>query len=290
MSRPFFSVIIPAYNAAETLEDCLESVWEQSFSAYEIILVNDGSQDATASIAKDWRKGKPGLRMRIINQRNEGLGSARNAAIMDASGTYCALLDADDLWHPEKLASCHQILAQEEPPKVIYHKVENFGRGVDHPRSTFPLQGLTDLIEKGCPLVPSATLIETTLAQTHPFQIDEDFHGAEDLYLWLELLVAGHALIYWPEALSYYREEGGMSSRIDEHLRNVLNVYDHFYRLNRINKKDYEMATQRKYYEAARFYQKRGNHHQAHHFYSVADSKSLKILGLKILNRLGITI
>lgn len=290
MSRPFFSIIIPAYNAAETLEDCLDSVWEQRFSDYEIILVNDGSEDATAALAKEWAASKTGLRFQLLQQENKGLGAARNAAILKARGKYCALLDADDLWHSEKLKSCHQILSKQDAPKLIYHKVENFGRGVDQARKTFPLQGLSDLIEKGCPLVPSATLIETDLAQAHPFQVDEEFHGAEDLYLWLELLVKGEVLIYWPEALTYYREEGGMSTRIDEHLRNVLNVYEHFYRLNRISKKDYEMATQRKYYEAARFYQKRGNHHQAHHYYSVADSKSLKILGLRILNRLGITI
>ena len=59
---------------------------------------------------------------------------------------------------------------------------------------------------------------------------------------------------------------------------------------NQISKQDFERATQRKYYEAARFYQKRGKHDKAQQFYSVADAKSLKILGLRILNALGLSI
>jgi len=285
---PFFSVIIPAYNALETLEDCLESVWEQSFSDYEIILTDDGSEDGTAEWVENWAETKIGLRIQLIQQENKGLGAARNAAIAQASGTYCALLDADDLWHPDKLKSCYSYLAASLETGVLYHRVENFGLGNSSERRTFPLKNIDALIRNGCPLVPSASIIRSDLAKNHPFQTEAKFHGAEDLFLWLELLIAGEQFCFWPEALSYYREEGGMSTRIDEHLKRVIAVYDHFYSQNKIGKQAYEMATQRKYYEAARFYQKRGKHHEAHHYYSVADSKSLKILGLRILNTLGL--
>ncbi|MGB0978484.1 MAG: glycosyltransferase family 2 protein [Croceimicrobium sp.] len=290
MKAPFYSIVIPVFNAADTLEDCLESVWEQSLSDYELILINDGSTDGSGDFLENWTEQKTGLQFSIIHQENKGLGAARNTGIERAGGKFIALLDADDIWHPQKLYSCHQYLQRNLDTDVLYHRVENFGLNQSYARHTFPIKGIDDLIEKGCPLVPSASIIRCALAQEYYFQTDSEFHGAEDLYLWLELLKAKASFCYWPEALSYYREEGGMSTRIDDHLRNVLNVYEHFYRLNRISKKDYEMATQRKYYEAARFYQKRGNHHQAHHYYSVADSKSLKILGLRILNRLGITI
>ncbi len=287
MNRPYFSIIIPAFNARETLEDCLESVWEQTNSDYEIILCDDGSTDGSGDFFKAWAESKVGLRYTLIEQENKGLGASRNAAINSAQGEYCALLDADDLWHPEKLESCKSYLASMPDTVVLYHQVENFGLNQSYERRTFPVKGLEDLIEQGCPLVPSATLIRTDMARAHPFQSDRSFHGAEDIYLWLELLLSGEELTYWPEALSYYREDGGMSSEIGEHLQKVISVYDHFYKSNQINKQSYEKATRRKYYEAARFYHKRGNHHKAHHYYSVADSKSLKILGLRILNALG---
>ncbi|WP_421752647.1 glycosyltransferase family 2 protein [Croceimicrobium sp.] len=289
MSQPFYSVIIPVYNAIETLEDCLESVWSQSFSDYEIIITNDGSNDGSGEMLKQWFEDKGLLAYQIIEQENLGLGAARNAAIAQARGKFCALLDADDLWHPEKLSACYEFLKSAPETAVLYHSVENFGRKQSR-RPTFPIQSLKDLILLGCPLVPSASIIRTDLAQEHPFQTNLDYHGAEDLYLWLELLIAGEQLHYWPEALTYYREEGGMSSNIDEHLHKVTNVYEHFYREDLITKQYYERATQRKYYEAARFYQKRGKHDKAQQFYSVADAKSLKILGLRILNAIGLSI
>lgn len=288
MRSPFFSVIIPVYNALETLEDCLESVWEQNFSDYEIILVNDGSSDESASWFKSWTQTKVGLRYQLINQPNKGLGAARNRGIREAQGEFCALLDADDIWHPEKLASCHSFLQHDRDTAVLYHRVENFGRQWEGERKTFPLSHIGDLIEKGCPLVPSATILRRETALSHPFITENKYHGAEDLFLWLELLLAGEKFCYWPEAWTYYHEVGGMSTRIEEHLQKVIAVYDYYYQANQISKHDYEKATQRKYYEAARFYQKHGQHHQAHHYYSVADSKSLKILGLRILNKLGI--
>lgn len=290
MNAPFFSIIVPAYNARETLEECLNSIWAQSFSDYELILINDGSEDRTAAIAEEWAADKTGLNFKLINQVNEGLGAARNAGIANAQGIFCALLDADDLWHETKLESCHNYLQQNKDTTILYHAVENFGPLGNNPRNTFPISRLEDLIRLGCPLVPSASIINKDKALQFPFQTKEEFHGAEDLYLWIELLSAEEEFIYWPEALSYYREDGGMSSRIEDHLQKVNSVYEHFYRGNILSKQQFERATQRKYYEAARFYQKRGKHHQAHHYYSIADSKSLKILGLRILNALGITI
>lgn len=290
MKAPFFSIIIPAYNAADTIEECLDSVWEQGFSDYELLLINDGSEDDTEAVFESWREGKAGLQYQLVNQENAGLGAARNKGIQIAQGRFCAFLDADDLWHPNKLASCYSYLKTELETAALYHAVENFGRDEGSKRNTFPITSLDDLIRKGCPLVPSASLIRREIALKFPFQTEEDFHGAEDLYLWLELLLSGESLVYWPEALSYYREEGGMSTRIEEHLQKVNAVYLHFYQENHLSKQQCERATQRKYYEAARFYQKRGKHHEAQHYYSVADSKSLRILGLRILNALGINL
>lgn len=100
------SVIIPAYNAAETLRDAIDSVLAQTYPAYEIIVVDDGSRDATAELAQAYREP-----VRLIRQTNAGPAAARNAGIAAASGELIAFLDADDVWLPSKLGSQVAFLA-----------------------------------------------------------------------------------------------------------------------------------------------------------------------------------
>lgn len=287
MNKPFYSVIIPVYNAAETIEDCLESVLEQSFTDYEIIVVNDGSHDQSKKIIGQVF-GDSGRTYQVIHQENKGLGASRNKAISEAQGRYCALLDADDLWHPKKLESCYQYLSKDPDCDVLYHAVDNFGLKADKPRLVYPIKNAQEILERGLPIVPSASIIKRETALAFPFQTESKYHGAEDLFLWLEMLEANKQFCYWPEAKTYYHEDGGMSSRLEEHLKKVQAVYEHFHERKLFPRTSFERAMQRKYYEAARFCQKRGLHHRAHHYYSAADSRSFKILGLRLMNFLGL--
>ena len=94
---PRFSVVIPAFNAAATLAHAIESVRAQSWPAHEIIVVDDGSTDATAEIAA----GFDGVR--LIRQQNSGVSVARNAGAAAASGDWLAFLDADDWYAPDRI-------------------------------------------------------------------------------------------------------------------------------------------------------------------------------------------
>ena len=96
------SVAIPAYNAAGTIEETLLSVRRQSYAALEIIVVDDGSTDGTAGIVQ--RHAVIDRRIRLIRQRNGGVSAARNTALAAATGALFATIDADDVWHPEKIA------------------------------------------------------------------------------------------------------------------------------------------------------------------------------------------
>jgi glycosyltransferase involved in cell wall biosynthesis len=96
---PTVSVVIPAYNAERTIGVTLASVLGQTVSDIEVIVVDDGSTDGTARAASSL--GDP--RVRVVHQPNAGHAAARNTGIADARGTYVALIDADDLWLPEKL-------------------------------------------------------------------------------------------------------------------------------------------------------------------------------------------
>ncbi len=95
---PRFSVIIPAFNSVATLARAIESARAQTLSAHEIIVVDDGSTDSTASVAESF-----GDTVRLLRQSNCGVAAARNAGARAATGEWLAFLDADDWYHPDRL-------------------------------------------------------------------------------------------------------------------------------------------------------------------------------------------
>lgn len=106
--NPRFSVIIPAYNSAATLARAIESVRAQSWPAHEIIVVDDGSRDATAEVARQF-----GEAVRVIQQPNSGVSVARNAGAAAASGDWLAFLDADDWYAPDRIKLHAEWIAED---------------------------------------------------------------------------------------------------------------------------------------------------------------------------------
>jgi glycosyltransferase involved in cell wall biosynthesis len=99
MTNSLVSVVIPNYNCGRFLAETLESVFAQTYPAVEVIVVDDGSTDDSAAVLDTYAD-----RVKIVRQSNQGVSAARNAGIRASHGALIALLDADDLWHPEKLA------------------------------------------------------------------------------------------------------------------------------------------------------------------------------------------
>lgn len=112
---PRVSIILPVYNGAATIGGALESVFAQTFTDYEIVAVDDGSTDATASVLASY-----GNRIQVVSQPNRGLSAARNAGVRASSGEYLAFIDDDDLWMPEKLARCVAVLDQDPNCVLAY--------------------------------------------------------------------------------------------------------------------------------------------------------------------------
>src|SRR5258708_13916994 len=111
------SVVIPVYNSANNIAEALNSVLNQTFSKYEIIVVNDGSPDTPLlkRALEPFRQ-----RIRYIQQENQGPSGARNAGILAARGKYVAFLDSDDRWLPSHLASQIEVLDARPSLALIY--------------------------------------------------------------------------------------------------------------------------------------------------------------------------
>ena len=182
-----FSIVVPVYNAEETLEQTLTSVAGQSFKNFELILLNDGSSDGSKDICENWISQHPEIESQYFYQENAGLGNARNNAIAKAKNPWIALLDADDLWDAKKLETVAQQIEKQEAD-VIYHPVITFGLENRRQRPCPEISNVVDILEKGNPIIPSAVVVKAEILKKYPFSENIDFHGAEDFLLWITLL------------------------------------------------------------------------------------------------------
>lgn len=132
-------MVIPCYNAARFLEQTLGSVLAQTYPALEVIVVDDGSTDESARIA-----GSFGPVVRVIRQTNQGESTARNRGMAEARGDWVALLDADDIWEPEKL-QCQVDVVREQSADVVcvysdFYRFEKSTRVLEEPRAEYHAQ------------------------------------------------------------------------------------------------------------------------------------------------------
>ncbi len=110
------SIIIPAYNSMKFLPETLASVWQQTFTDFEVLIIDDGSSDDI----KEWVSQIADAKLKLISQPNQGASAARNQGIRAASGEYIAFLDADDLWMPTKLETHVSYLEQNPDIGLVY--------------------------------------------------------------------------------------------------------------------------------------------------------------------------
>jgi glycosyltransferase involved in cell wall biosynthesis len=118
---PRISVIIPAYNAERYMVEALQSIFDQSLKADEIIVIDDGSTDQTAA-----KVGAFDPQIRCTRWENAGAAAARNQGIRLAKGDYLAFLDADDLWLPHKIAAQIDYLMQNPAVMMVFGQIEHF--------------------------------------------------------------------------------------------------------------------------------------------------------------------
>lgn len=182
------SVVIPAYNAAAFIDRTLDTVRAQTYAEHETILVDDGSTDGTADVARAYLM-RHGLRGQVIRQENRGIAAARNTGMRAAGGTYIALLDHDDLWSPEKLAAVMSEFRRHSEVDLICHEesITRDGHVVRVTRRRLPRGNLYEaLLFDGNLLSPSATTFRREVALAlGGFDERAEYLTVEDYDFWM---------------------------------------------------------------------------------------------------------
>jgi glycosyltransferase involved in cell wall biosynthesis len=222
------SVIVPVFETAPFVSEALDSVLAQTYTDYEIIVVNDGSPDSELllQILESYRG-----RIRYIVQENRGSSGARNTALRAARGYYVALLDSDDRWHQEFLSSQIRILENDPTIDVVYSDALRFdsqGVGTKRYSETYPVGGdvsFLRVLSRECQIYGEVVARRETILRVGMY--DETFQSGEDLDLWLRVLKAGGRITYNDQVLAYYRvREGSHTSNPLRMIQNVLKLLE----------------------------------------------------------------
>ncbi len=182
--KPLVSVIIPTYNRGWIVKEAIDSVLDQDFTDYELIVVDDGSDDNTPEILAGY-----GGVITILHQSNKGVSSARNCGVAAASGQLIAFLDSDDLWLPGKLSTQVKFF-KDHPDAVINQTQERWIRNgvrVNPKQRHHKFSGM--IFEHSlalCLVSPSAVMIKKSLFD-EVGGFDEQFPACEDYDLWLRV-------------------------------------------------------------------------------------------------------
>ena len=215
-AEPFFSVVIPVHNRANTIAPTLASVQAQTDGDWECIVVDDGSADGTELEAVIASLGDS--RIRCIRQPNGGGGAARNTGIRAARGRYVAFLDSDDFFVPGKLAACREYL-RAHPGQAIYSQVyadRGVGRMWARPdRAIRPDEDVGEYLFVANQLIQTSSIVlprEAALATL----FDPALRKGQDLDFCLRLQRDGVRFVMLPEPLAIWTDyaDAGRTSHI----------------------------------------------------------------------------
>ncbi|WP_254568467.1 glycosyltransferase family A protein [Oscillatoria sp. HE19RPO] len=228
------SVVVPVYNVEAYIAETIQSILKQTYSNFEILIVNDGSTDRSIEIIQTFDD----PRITLIHQENQGVSAARNRGIAQAKGEYIALIDGDDIWVPEKLEKHVQHL--ENSPQIGLSFCRSAFIDLNGaPLGIYQMPQLThiDLHHILCrnpigngsvPVIRRAALE----AIKHPSTrnngkslayFDENLHHLEDVECWLRIALKSEwQLEGIPEALTLYRVNlGGASTKVDQQIASL---------------------------------------------------------------------
>ncbi len=222
---PKISVVIPVYNGEKTIQKTIESVLNQTFKDWELIIIDDGSQDSTVRIIREIEDS----RIRLFSYDNAGLASSRNRGIAHAQGEFISFLDADDLWTSDKLEMQFQALEKHPEAAVAYSWTDyidqssqflHSGRHITINGNIYQHLLVNNFLENGSnPLIRKQALNQAG-------KFDTSLKAGEDWDMWLRL-AARYQFVAVPLPQILYRvSTDSMSSQIKNQERECLKVIE----------------------------------------------------------------
>lgn len=213
---PVFSIVVPAYNRADSIEPTLRSVLAQEFQDWECVVVDDGSDDAPALASRIQRLADP--RFRLVRRTNGGGGAARNSGIEAARGSYIAFLDSDDTFLPDKLDTFAGVVEQREDRAWYSRTIVDRGRGrrwIKPSRSIRPDEDMGAYLFVDNEVIQTSTIV---LARSLALRVmfDPSLRKGQDLDFCLRLHAAGvrFEMIDRPLSIWLDQTETGRTSRV----------------------------------------------------------------------------
>jgi len=209
---PQVSVVIPAHDVAPWIEAAIRSALHQTFSALEVIVVDDGSVDATPGIAGSIADS----RLTVLRQKQSGCSAARNAGVAASTARYVSFLDGDDLWMPQKLER-HVAVLEAHPEIDLTFSwsriIDTSGAGTGHfQRGVAGVNGFGDVLTRDVIGNGSSVVVRrSALEQAGPF--DETLRAATDFDMWLRVTALRPENCWCvPEPLTLYRRRTGQTT------------------------------------------------------------------------------
>jgi len=184
MKQPLVSVILPTYNRAWALKTAIDSVLFQNYPNIELIVIDDGSQDNTKKLLKDYKN-----QIRVLSQENAGVSAARNRGIEKSRGEFIALLDSDDSWDKRKI-SCQMDFFMANPEALICQTQEVWIRNHKRVNPKIKHKKPSGMIFEQslnlCLVSPSAVMMKREIFEQKGY-FNEKFLVCEDYDLWLRI-------------------------------------------------------------------------------------------------------
>ena len=227
---PTVSVIMPAYNVEAYIGEAIESVLAQTFTDFELVVVDDGATDRTGQIAREYAERDP--RIVVVHQQNGGLPAARNTAIRHARADIFALLDSDDVWAPEFLDEQLAILRSRPDVDIVTGNALTLGSHLDgRPARPWPdprpQPDLTSILNDEYAVFIMCVFTRRVYDTIGGF--DEMLRTNEDFDFWLRAALAGMRFVRNDRPLGHYRRrDDSLSASQVRMLRGALRVcYKH---------------------------------------------------------------
>jgi len=219
MNTPLVSIITPAFNSTAYLDETVRSALGQTYSNFELLIVDDESTDGTLELARQWASADPRIKAWTIP--HSGASMARNTAIAKARGEIFALLDSDDTWQPNYLEEQVPLLTNGRHIAIVTANAINRGGELDG-RPIWPVTtaacelGLLDIVER-----EASVCIMSIFHRDVPERLggfDARFPSNEDYHFWLRATAAGFRILRNPTPLGFYRRRPNSLSADDRRM------------------------------------------------------------------------